>query len=292
MKETVAVLGTGKMGTALVRAFAVAGHNVVAWNRTPARAEPLRTVATLASTPAIAARDASLLVVSLTDYGVCGQVLFTTEMGELLRGKTVVQLTSGTPSNARTAAAWAAQHGVHYLDGAILAEPSMIATDYATVFYAGDRTVFDAYKPTLQVLANNTVFVAEAIGSAAALDCGILEAFYGGCLAFLHAAAMCESEGISSSRFFEYKRTFLTGIDITADAAKRMLERHDYSGDQCSLDTHVGALAHIVSLSREAGLDNRLPDTLCAVYASAVAAGLGARELPAVYEVLQAKSHA
>jgi 3-hydroxyisobutyrate dehydrogenase-like beta-hydroxyacid dehydrogenase len=40
MKETVAVLGTGKMGTALVRAFAAAGHGVVAWNRTPARAEP------------------------------------------------------------------------------------------------------------------------------------------------------------------------------------------------------------------------------------------------------------
>jgi 3-hydroxyisobutyrate dehydrogenase-like beta-hydroxyacid dehydrogenase len=157
MKETLAVLGTGKMGAALVRAFAAAGHSIVAWNRTPARAEPLRTVATLASTPADAARDASLIVVSLSDYGVCGQVLFTAEMGELLRGKTVAQLTSGTPANARTGGAWAAEHGVCYLDGAILAQPSFIATDYATVFYAGDRTVFDAHKPTLQALANNTV---------------------------------------------------------------------------------------------------------------------------------------
>ena len=211
------------------------------------------------------------------------------EMGESLRGKTVVQLTSGTPSNARTGAAWAAQHGVYYLDGAVLAEPRGIATDYATVFYAGDRTVFDTHKPTLQALANNTVFVADAIGSAAALDCAILEACYGGCLAFLHAAAMCESEGISSSRFFEYKRIFVSAIDVTADAARPMLERRDYTGDQCSLDTHVGALAHIVSLSHQAGLDNRLPDTLYAVYAAAVAAGLGAKELPAVYELFRAK---
>ena len=123
MKDTVAVLGTGKMGAALVRAFAAAGHSVVAWNRTPARADPLRTVARLAGTPAIAARDA------------------------------------------------------------ILAQPNLIATEYATVFYAGDRTLFDAHKPTLQALANNTVFVADAIGSAAALDCAILEAYYGGCLA-------------------------------------------------------------------------------------------------------------
>ena len=289
MKEAVAVLGTGKMGTALVRAFAAAGHSVVAWNRTPARAEPLRTLATLAGTPAAAARDVSLLVASLTDYSVCGEVLFTAEMGESLRGKTVVQLTSGTPANARIGAAWAAQHGVFYLDGAILAEPRLIATDYATVFYAGDRTVFDAHQPTLQALTNNTVFVADAIGSAAALDCAILEAYYGGCLAFLHGAAMCESEGVSSSRFFDYKRVFIAGIDLTADAAKPMLERRDYTGDQCSLDTHVAALAHIASLSHEAGLDSRLPDTLYAVYASAVTAGLGARELPAVYELFRGK---
>jgi 3-hydroxyisobutyrate dehydrogenase-like beta-hydroxyacid dehydrogenase len=289
MKETVAVLGTGKMGTALVHAFAAAGHSVVAWNRTPARAEPLRTVATLASTPATAARDASLLVASLTDYSVCGQVLFTAEMGEALRGKTVVQLTSGTPANARTSAAWAAQHGVSYLDGAILAQPNFIATEYASVFYAGDRSVFDAHEPTLQALATNTVFVAEAIGSAAALDCAILEAYYGGCLAFLHAAAMCESEGVSSSRFFEYKKSFIGAIDITVDVARPMLEGRDYSGDQCSLDTHVGALAHIASLSHDAGLDSRLPDTLYAVYAAAATAGLGAQELPAVYELLRAK---
>jgi len=59
--------------------------------------------------------------------------------------------------------------------GAILAEPRGIGTEYATVF--------DAHKPTLQVLAKNTIFVAEAVGSAAALDCAVLEAYYAGCLA-------------------------------------------------------------------------------------------------------------
>jgi len=78
---------------------------------------------------------------------------------------------------------------------------------------------------------------------------------------------------------------------MTVDAARPMLERRDYKGDQCSLDTHVGALAHIVSLSHEAGFDNRLPDTLYAVYAAAVAAGLGAKELPAVYATVPGEAH-
>jgi hypothetical protein len=68
-----------------------------------------------------------------------------------------------------------------------------------------------------------------------------------------------------------------------------MLEQRDYTGDQGSLDTHVGALAHIVSMSHEAGLDSRMPDTLYAVYAAAAAAGMGAKELPAVYELFPAK---
>jgi 3-hydroxyisobutyrate dehydrogenase-like beta-hydroxyacid dehydrogenase len=82
---------------------------------------------------------------------------------------------------------------------------------------------------------------------------------------------------------------FVSAIDVTADEAKSMLERRDYTGDQCSLDTRAGALAHIVSLSHAAGLDNRLPDTLHAMYAAAIAAGLGAKELPAVFELLRAR---
>jgi hypothetical protein len=48
-------------------------------------------------------------------------------------------------------------------------------------------------------------------------------------------------------------------------------------------------LAHIVFLSHEAGLDNRFPDTLYAVYAAGVVAGLGAKGLPAVYEPFRTK---
>ena len=170
-------------------------------------------------------------------------------MGESLRGKTVVQLTSGTPSNARTGAAWAAQHGVHYLDGAILAYPSSIATDYATVFYAGDRTACSiVHTPTnpSSVGKQHCVRCGRRVGSQRRRTRfgAILEACYGGCLAFLHAAAMCEAEGISSSRFFEYKRVHSSSaIDVTADEAKSMLERRDYTGDtQCSArHTHVGA---------------------------------------------------
>jgi len=164
--------------------------------------------------------------------------------GRLATGQDCRAAYQRAPSNARTGAAWAVASGVHYLDGAILAQPSFIGTDYATVFYAGDRAIFDAHKATLQALANNTVFVADAIRSAAALDCAILEAYYGGCLAFLHAAAICESEGISASRFFDYKQAFVSAIDVTVDVAMPMLEQHRYTGDQCSLDTHVGALAH------------------------------------------------
>ena len=68
-----------------------------------------------------------------------------------------------------------------------------------------------------------------------------------------------------------------------------MMRPRDYTGDQCSLHTHVGALAHLVSLSTEAGVDKRFPDTLFALYHAAIAAGLEGKELPAVYELFRPK---
>ena len=175
---------------------------------------------------------------------------------------------------------------MNYLDAAILAYPGFVATDYATVFYAGSRAVFDRHLATLQAIARNSVYVDEKIGSAATLDCAILEAYYGSSLAFLHAAAMCKAEGLDPKIFFSHKSSFLGLVSVTADAAQGMVERNDFSGDQCSLDTHVAAIEHIVRLSKDARISARFPQELLENYKRALSEGLGRQELPAVFRTL------
>ncbi|WNG37172.1 NAD(P)-dependent oxidoreductase [Archangium violaceum] len=282
----IAVVGCGLMGSALARAFSAAGHDVAVWNRTPGKAKAVGsgTVAMENLVEAVSGRE--LVVVSLSNYAASFEVFSAKGVAPALAGTTLVQLTSGSPADARSGLEWAKAHGVDYLDAAILAYPGFVATDYATVFYAGSRPVFDRHLETLQAIARNSVYVDEKIGSAATLDCAILEAYYGGSLAFLHAAAMCKAEGLDPKTFFSQKNSFLGLISVTADAAQGMIESNDFSGDQCSLNTHVAAIEHIVRLSKDARLSARFPKELLDNYKRALSAGLGEKELPAVFQTL------
>jgi 3-hydroxyisobutyrate dehydrogenase-like beta-hydroxyacid dehydrogenase len=282
----IAVVGCGLMGSALARAFSAAGHDVAVWNRTPGKARAVGggTVAMEDLVGAVSGRE--LVVVSLSNYAASFEVFSAKGVASALAGTTLVQLTSGSPADARSGLEWAKAHGVDYLDAAILAYPGFVATDYATVFYAGSRPVFDRHLETLQAIAKNSIYVDEKIGSAATLDCAILEAYYGGSLAFLHAAAMCKAEGLDPKTFFSQKNSFLGLISVTADAAQGMIENNDFSGDQCSLNTHVAAIEHIVRLSKDARLSARFPKELLDNYKRALSAGLGEKELPAVFQTL------
>jgi hypothetical protein len=65
-----------------------------------------------------------------------------------------------------------------------------------------------------------------------------------------------------------------------------MIESNDFSGDQCSLNTHVAAIEHIVRLSNDARMSARFPKELLDNYKRAISAGLGSKELPAVFRTL------
>ncbi|PTL80326.1 NAD(P)-dependent oxidoreductase [Vitiosangium sp. GDMCC 1.1324] len=282
----IAVIGSGLMGSALARAFAAAGHDVAVWNRTPSKARAVGggTIAFENLLEAVSGR--ALVVVSLSNYAACFELFSSEGVAPALAGTTLVQLTSGSPADARSGLEWARANGVDYLDAAILAYPSFVATDYATVFYAGSRSVFDRHLETLQAIAKNSIYVDEKIGSAATIDCAILEAYYGSSLAFLHAAAMCKAEGLDPKTFFAHKNSFLGLVSVTADAAQGMIESNNFSGDQCSLNTHVAAIEHIVRLSKDARISARFPKELLDNYKRAVSAGLGSQELPAVFRTL------
>ncbi len=65
----VAVIGTGRMGTAMVGRLAGAGHHLTVHNRTRAKAEAVaaRHDAAVAPTPREAVREADVVLVSLAD---------------------------------------------------------------------------------------------------------------------------------------------------------------------------------------------------------------------------------
>lgn len=258
--QTVSVIGLGLMGTALAKAFLANQHRVTVWNRTPSKCASLAQVgAQVAQSVAEAAEASQVMVVCVSNYAVSTSLLHPSEVSTRLRGKTVVQLTTGTPQDAREAEDWATRHGVAYLDGTIPAYPKDIGTPEGVIFYAGSQAVFTATRPVLQSLGGHPFFVGENIRSASVLDASLVGSFAAGTmLAFLHGAAICEAAAIPLDTYLSaaLKHVMPGLVTDNMRMGVEMITKGSYAVSQAALDTWAAGIGHFVQVCRDAGVDS------------------------------------
>ncbi|MGP3698475.1 NAD(P)-dependent oxidoreductase [Rhodobacter sp. NSM] len=112
MIETVAIAGTGRMGTAFARRLCETGHRVRVWNRNPDRkAAAVEAGAEAVSLPDLAQSD--LILLSLTDAPASASVL--DGMGPALDGRLVVEMSTLLPEQAEALEAQAMAAGASFL---------------------------------------------------------------------------------------------------------------------------------------------------------------------------------
>ncbi len=117
----IAVLGTGMMGLPMARRLCQAGHQVHAWNRTPAKAEPLAADGAQLHASAASAAAAADITLSLLENGsVVNQVLFAQGAGAAMRpGSLFIDMASIQPREARAHAQQLAASAVACLDAPV-----------------------------------------------------------------------------------------------------------------------------------------------------------------------------
>lgn len=285
-----AVLGLGPMGAALAGALLRAGVRTTVWNRTPARADPLRAAgAAVAAGPGAAAADAELVVLCLRDH-VAAREAVAAGGAEAFTGRTVVNLSSATPSEARRTAAWFAEHGIDYLSGAIMVPTPLVGRPEALILYSGDREVFDRHVDVLRHLGGTAEHVGADHGAASLHDVAMLEVYFAGMTAFLHAAAMVTAQGMSARDFLPFARQIAALLPETFAGLAAEVDAGRYPGTEDRLTMELAALEHIVGSSAEVGLDGSLPRVLRDLAARAVEAGHGEGSFTGVVEVLRQPS--
>src|SRR5512143_2889471 len=149
----VSVIGLGNMGSALARVLVENGRSVTVWNRSPEKAAPLvEKGAVLASDAAVAVAASPVILICVSNYAAAEQILSGSAAN--FSGKLLVQLSTGTPHEARAGEAWAQQHEVEYLEGKITGSPSSIGTPSAHILLSGAEVVFHKVEPLLRVLSS------------------------------------------------------------------------------------------------------------------------------------------
>lgn len=283
-KPAVTVLGLGAMGSALAQALLAGGHPTTVWNRSAGKADPLITKgAVRAETPADAITASRLVIVCLLDYRSVHDVLDA----HALSGRVLVNLTSGTPAQARELAAWAAQRHADYLDGGIMAVPPMIATSGAFLLYSGSRSAFDTYRPVLDTLGESHYLGADP-GMAALQDIALLSAMYGMLMGVLHSFALVGTEGISATTFAPMLGRWLGSMAAWAPGAAEQIDKRDYTiGVVSNLAMQAAAYEHLLQAATDQGISPELIAPLRSLMDRRVADGLGHEDLTGVIELLK-----
>lgn len=284
-RAPVTIIGLGAMGTALAGAYLSAGHPTTVWNRTGGRAGDLVSRGAVEVPEVAAAVEASPLVIAcVLDYPAVREVL--DPIGAALSGRVLVNLTNGTPAQARETATWAAGHGVDYLDGGIMAVPSGIGTSAAFLLYSGSEDAFVTYRRELDLLGAAS-YLGTDPGLAALHDLALLSGVYGMFAGFVQAFALAGSENIRATGFVALLTPLLHAMLAGLPEWAERIDSGDHTtGVVSNLGMQATAFPNLIRTSRDQGVSPDLMAPMQALLDRGVTGGHGNADLTVLVELL------
>lgn len=169
MTLTVAVLGTGLMGSGMARSLLRAGHEVRVWNRTRDKAAPLADDgATVADTAADAAKAADAVLTMLFDTEAVAAT--TADALPAFGPETVwVQTSTVGIDGIDRLAAQARDAGVAFLDTPVVGTRDPAEQGSLVLLPSGDRGLEERVRPVFEAMGSTTIWAGDEIGAGSRL---------------------------------------------------------------------------------------------------------------------------
>lgn len=229
MPRRVAVLGLGIMGGGMAAQLVKHGFSVAAWNRNPARAEPLRTAgATIAGSPAEAAEGADVVLAMLADDEASRHV-WVGEQGALAAmkpGSVAIESSTLTLAWVRELADESRRRGIAFLDAPVTGSKAQAHDGSLRFLVGGEASALDRARPALEAMSNAIEHLGP-VGSATIFKlvnnflCGVQVA------SMAEALAMVEASGMDSARIAALLVDGAPGSPLLNAVSRRMVQR-DY----------------------------------------------------------------
>lgn len=282
---TIALLGTGIMGSRMGRRLLDAGYRLRVWNRTPERAAALEAVgAQLSDRPALACLDADLVILSLADGASAEAVLFDGGAADAMpAGGLVVDMGSNSPAAARAHAARLQALGCHHLDAPVSGGPGGAEQGTLAIMAGGDPADFARAAPVLEVLGRATLVGPAGSGQLAKLCNQTIVALTIGAVA--EALLLARAGGADPAKVRDALAGGYADSLILKVHGQRMLDRAFAPGGPSRLQ--LKDLRNILDAAGSTGLYLPLTDHVTALYESLVANGGGELDHSALFLELE-----
>lgn len=275
----VAVVGLGTMGSRIARRLLDAGHQVVVWNRSPEKAEPLVGAgAEAVESPREAAARTGAVLTMLADPAALRAV--TEGPDGLAAGvsaeTTVIEMSTVGPV-AISDLARALPDGTPLLDAPVLGSTTEAEAGALTIFVGGPAELAERWMPLLSVLGM-PIHVGP-VGSGAAAKLVANSTLFGALGVLGEALALADGLGLSRDAAF----AVLAGTPLGPQAERRReaIQSGDYP-KRFSLRLGVKDATLVTDAAASAGVDLRLAEAARSWIEDANAASFGDRDYSAM----------
>lgn len=219
----VSVLGMGAMGSRIASRLADAGHEVVVWNRSIARAREVaeQVPVLVAETPADAVVGADVVIAMVADDEASRSLWLSADGGvldSLDPGVVAIEASTITRGMAVELGAAAGARGVPFLEAPVVGSRPQAEAGALFVLVSGNNETLDSVRPVLDSYAGGIRRVGD-FGDAATIKLAINGLFGTQVAAFAEVVGLLERTGID----FHDALDLLSNLPITAPGLKRIL---------------------------------------------------------------------
>ncbi len=216
---TAAVLGTGRMGSAMAERLAGQGVEVVVYNRSPDRAASLaaRIGAHVATTPAEAASRADVVITMVADDAAVRDLFEASDgiTAGLRPGTVAVDMSTVLPDTIRSVAPAVRALGAGILDGPVSGSVSSALAGELTIMVGGGVDDLERARPILDRLARR-VFHLGPLGTGAVMKLAVNTLIFGLNGAVAEGLVLAERNGIDRALAYEVLASSAAGAPMVA----------------------------------------------------------------------------
>jgi 3-hydroxyisobutyrate dehydrogenase-like beta-hydroxyacid dehydrogenase len=211
---TVAIVGTGRMGSAMARTLARAGHEVIVQNRTRDRCEPLATAigGRIVDTPAEAAAAADVAITMLADDAAVASVFGGPDglVAGAHPGGVLVDMSTVLPDSIRSVEDAVRATGSGILDAPVSGSVSLAESGGLTLMVGGAETDLARARPVLESLSK-AIFHLGPLGSGAVMKLAVNTVIFGLNGALAEGLVLAEASGVDRALAYDVIATGAAG---------------------------------------------------------------------------------
>ena len=284
----IAVLGTGMMGLPMARRLAQAGHEVHAWNRTRAKAEPLAADGvTIHDHAADAVQNVDFAVSLLESGAIVGEVLFKLGVAEAMpKGSLFIDMASIQPREAREHAAKLKDLGVQHLDAPVSGGTLGAEAGTLAIMAGGDAADFERAQSVFTALGRATHVGPHGAGQLAKLANQMIVGITIGAVA--EALLLAERGGADPAKVREAISGGFADSRILQVHGERMVKQ-DFA-PRGRMTVQLKDMRNAMATAEEIDFDAPITGLLEQLYAEGVKNGLGDLDQAGLFVQLQKRN--